>query len=69
METKYKIVRIYFDRERAPNRRTIKRGLTEEQAKAHCRNPETSASTCTTSRARKRTAMYGPWFDGYDYDN
>jgi len=44
----YKIIRFY----KAHNRkRTIKRGLTLEQAQAHCRDPKT----------RKE----GVWFDGY----
>lgn len=61
----YKIVRQYFDRERAPNRRTVKTGLTLEQAQAHCNDPETSSSTCKKAAGKRRTRMYGPWFDGY----
>ena len=62
----YKIVRMYFDRN-VP-RRTIKRGLTLEEAQAHCSDPQTSSSTCTTSEGRRRTRQYGPWFDGYSED-
>ena len=62
----YKIVRMYFDRDRAAGaRRTIATGLTLEQAQAWCRDPETSSKTCTMRAARNRTAKYGPWFDGY----
>jgi len=43
MET-YKIVRMYFS-DKHPHR-TIERGLTLEQAQEHCRDPETSSSTC-----------------------
>ena len=47
----YKIVRFYRDINK--RKRTIKRGLTLEEAQAHCRNPATS------------TAEY---FDGYTDD-
>lgn len=62
----YKIVRCYL---RGCNRpRTIKRGLTLEQAQQHCRNPETSSRTATSTAARRRTQARGPWFDGYEDD-
>jgi hypothetical protein len=60
----YKIVRM-FQRSDIP-RRTIKTGLTLEQAQAHCQDPETSSSTAKGYKARKRSEMYGPWFDGYE---
>src|SRR5690606_981021 len=60
--TTYKIVRFYFRGER----RVLRRGLTLEQAQAHCRNPETSSETCKKWRNRKRTREMGPWFDGYE---
>ena len=47
----YKIVRFYRD---GRNRRTIKKGLSLEQAQAHCE--------------REDTAGEG-WFDGYTEDN
>ncbi len=59
----YKIVRNYFDSDRRP--RTIKRGLTLEQAQQHCQDPETSSSTCTTAAAKAITRRNGRWFDGY----
>jgi hypothetical protein len=62
--TTYKIVRFY----KRGQGRTIRRGLTLEQAQAHCRNPETSSQTATSPAARRRTAARGPWFDGYDDD-
>ena len=47
---RYRIIRFYKT-DRRP--RTIKRGLTLEQAQAHCRRDDTR----------------GPgWFDGYDED-
>lgn len=61
MSDKYKIVRSYF----RGGKRTIETGLTLEQAQEHCRNPETSSRTATSSRARERTRRKGPWFDGY----
>ena len=65
----YKIERnflhgVHGDNER-PFRRTIKTGLTLEQAQAHCQNPETSSRTAKSAKARKYTSLRGPWFDGY----
>lgn len=62
----YKIVRHFRDRD---TKRTIKRGLTLEQAQAHCNDSETSSSTCTSATGKRRTRMYGPWFDGYSVQN
>jgi hypothetical protein len=62
----YRIVRCYMmDGRRF---RTIRRGLTLEQAQAHCRSPETSSKTATSAAARRRTKACGPWFDGYEDD-
>jgi hypothetical protein len=63
-DTTYKIVRMYFSRS-VPSR-TIKRGLTLEEAQEHCRDPETSSQTCTEYANVKRTRERGPWFDGYE---
>lgn len=57
----YYIIRFYY---RGGNR-IIKRGLTLTEAQAHCHDPETSSSTCTGSKAKRRTKNMGPWFDGY----
>ena len=59
----YKIVR-YFQRDSNATE-TIVRGLTLEQAQAHCQDPETSSSTATSPEAEERTRDKGPWFDGY----
>lgn len=59
----YKIVRHYL--KRYPNKRTIKRGLTLEEAQKHCQDPETSSRTCVKAVNTRRTMMCGPWFDGY----
>lgn len=58
----YKIVRHYFK----GGKRVVKRGLTLEQAQAHCKDPETSSRTCTKAHNVRRTAQRGPWFDGYE---
>lgn len=57
----YKIVRHYFK----GGKRTIETGLTLEEAQAHCEDPETSSSTCTTAKGKARTRRMGCWFDGY----
>jgi hypothetical protein len=49
---KYKIVRMWRDHN---DTRVIKRGLTLEQAQAHCKDPKTSVA--------------GVWFDGYEKEN
>lgn len=66
MET-YKIKRLYFDESKPA--RTIKRGLTLEQAQAHCSDPETSSSTATKAAAKRRTEQHGPWFDAYESES
>ncbi len=63
MET-YRIVRMYFE----GGKRVIRTGLTFEEAQAHCRDPETSSSTCTSATALRRTEQRGPWFDGYEQE-
>ncbi len=60
----YKIVRMYF--EAGTGERVIARGLTLEQAQAHCSNPETSSRTATSAKAKARTRRLGPWFDGFE---
>ena len=62
---RYKIVRGYFN----GGRRVVKRGLTLEQAQAHCQDPETSSRTCTKAANVRRTRERGPWFDGYTEDS
>ena len=72
----YKIVRHYYGKPYhepyhgepghvSASKRTIKSGLTLEQAQAHCGDPETSSSTCTSAAGRRRTRERGEWFDGY----
>lgn len=59
--TLYKIVRHFMNH----GNRTIHTGLTLEEAQTHCKDPETSSSTATSSKAKARTRKFGPWFDGY----
>lgn len=62
-EPTYFIRRFFKDHPRQWE--TITRGLTLEQAQAHCSDPETSSVTCTTPEGLERTKARGPWFDGY----
>lgn len=66
----YKIVRHFFNGGSMGPRggsfkRTIRTGLTLEEAQAHCSDPESSSRTAKSSKARARTRRYGAWFDGY----
>jgi hypothetical protein len=61
--TTYRTVRFYKYADRRPG--TLRRGLTLEEAWAHCQDPEASSATCTSSRGRYRTRRRGDWFDGY----
>ena len=61
MADTYKIVRFYQER----GKRTVERGLTLEQAQAHCNDPDTSSRTCTSKAGKARTRRHGAWFDGY----
>jgi hypothetical protein len=60
----YRTVRMYQRR----GKRVVRRGLTLSEAQAHCSDPETSSSTCTSALGRNRTRQRGPWFDGYEED-
>lgn len=62
MADTYKIIRHFRDSHR---RVTIDTRMTLEEAQAHCQNPETSSSTCTSAAGKARTRKSGPWFDGY----
>jgi hypothetical protein len=62
--TTYRIVRMYQHPEERSH--TVKHGLTLTEAQAHCRDPETSSSTCTQAQHVRRTQTHGPWFDGYE---
>ena len=55
--TMYKIVRFY---QIGPRRRTIKTGLTLAEARAHCRDPETSSKTATSAAASAGPSSMAP---------
>ncbi len=61
----YKIVRMYQREESRRFQRTIKSGLTLEQAQRHCADPETLWSTAKSAKRIRLTRQRGPWFDGY----
>lgn len=62
-EETYRIIRFYFA---SRKRRIMKRGLTLEQAQAHCSNPETSSSTSKRAAVKRQHARGDMWFDGYE---
>jgi hypothetical protein len=43
-----------------------KTGLTLQEAKDHCKDPETSSTSCTLPENVEYTSKHGDWFDGYD---
>jgi hypothetical protein len=59
----YRIVRHFFE---GRNHRVVKRGLTLEEARAHCNDRETSSKTAVGVTGMARTFVHGPWFDGYE---
>lgn len=60
----YRIVRGYFNT-KVP-KEIIEEGLSLEEARDHCQDPETSSSTCTSKEGCARTEEFGPWFDRYE---
>lgn len=57
----YKIVRFFQNHPKE----IIDTGLTLEQVKKHCSDPESSSKECTSIDSREVTANCGPWFDGW----
>ncbi len=58
----YKIIRGFFD----GDREIVATGLTLEEAREHCQDPETSSRTCSPETAEEVGTERGAWFDGYD---
>jgi len=44
----------------------VKDGLTLEQARKHCKDPQTSSRTATSEEAQERTKQFGPWFEAFE---
>jgi len=59
----YRIIRFYLADK---PRRTVRTGLTLEEAQEWCRRPEASSSTELT--VSRRTREHGKWFDGFERD-
>lgn len=59
----YKIVRHYQND--AYESEVVETGLTLEQARKHCNDPDTSSSAATSKWAEAITKRFGSWFDGY----
>lgn len=59
----YKVVRFFQDPRNASQ--VIKTGLTLDEAKEHCADPESSSATCTLPQNVARTKQFGQWFDGF----
>lgn len=64
MADTYTIFRFY--QKPGKGRRELDTGLTLDEARAHCRSPEASSTTCTSAAGKARTRNVGAWFDGYD---
>ena len=56
--TTYKIVRMFFDDDK--DNEIVVRGLTEEQAQAHCQRDDTRGGDTEDGTA---------WFDGYEEES
>jgi hypothetical protein len=59
----YRIRRNYADD--GIESEVLKRGLTLEEAQAHCSDPETSSRTATGVLEVELTQRVGTWFDSY----
>tara|TARA_R110000803_G_scaffold33582_1_gene73451 strand:+ start:90 stop:275 length:186 start_codon:yes stop_codon:yes gene_type:complete len=57
----YEIIRMYKDKANV----TMATNLTLEEAQEHCKDVETSSTTCTSEQGLAHTEKHGNWFDGY----
>jgi len=66
MTTKYVIIRKFH---KTPGQNMIiKRGVSLQDAKAHCTNPEACSKTAADLTAHILTRHFGPWSDSYQQD-
>ena len=65
-QANYQIIRMYQWGGRDNEILEDLQDLTLSQAQAHCRDPETSSSTCKSPLGHALTEKAGPWFDGYE---
>ena len=61
--TTYRVVRIY-ERTIVPNR-IVRRGMSLEEAVAHCEDPKSNSRTAKGKHQTVRTKKYGHWHDAY----
>ena len=59
MDDLYNVERLYFE----GGKSVLRRGLTLDEAQAHCQDPETSSSTCSAAKAASVGSKQ--WFDCY----
>lgn len=72
-EQTYSIIRFFEDPDKDPNQITIATGLTLEEAKEHCNDPETSSYTATypngcggdDAMIREWHDQKKHWYDGF----
>jgi len=62
--TTYRIVRMFL--KESKRSRKVDTGLTLSEAQAHCKDIQSSSSTCTNGVGNRRTKAHGAWFDGYE---
>lgn len=63
MTETYRITRFYFNDDYVTE--IVDKGLSLEQAQAHCNDPQSDSSSATDAEGVARTEERGPWFDGY----
>ena len=60
----YRIVRMFKSSDHPTQ--VVKSGLTLREAREHCKDPETSSSTCEGEEGKEYTERHGAWFDAYE---